>query len=89
MSIGCNLRTIKWSEARLFAIYPSRKPSDLPRYYELSGKDAIVRWRRMRPDAPFRFTKKPASFDEYDRQMEALLSLIAAKTGLPLYDLRG
>jgi hypothetical protein len=29
-----------------------------------------------------------ASYEEYDRQMEALLSLIAAKTGLPLYDLR-
>ena len=27
-------------------------------------------------------------FEEYDRQMERFLSLIAARTGLPLYDLR-
>ena len=28
------------------------------------------------------------SHDEYNRQMQALLSLVAAKAGLPLYDLR-
>ena len=27
-------------------------------------------------------------YDEYNRQLQALLSLVAAKTGLPLYDLR-
>lgn len=80
--------SIKWSEVCLFAIYPARKPTDQRMYYELAGRTAIVRWRRMRPDDPFRFTKPPASFEEYDRQMDALLSLIAAKTGLPLYDLR-
>ena len=34
--------------------------------------------------ASFAFTKTPDPFDEYDHQMEALLSLIAAKTGLPI-----
>lgn len=87
-SIGCNQRTIKWSEIRLFAIYLTRKPADQQICYELAGPTIIVRWRRMRPDASFHFTKPPASFDEYDRQMDALLSVIAAKTGLPLYDLR-
>src|SRR5579862_6466132 len=37
LCIGCNLRTIKWSEARLFAIYPTRNRADPPRFYELSG----------------------------------------------------
>lgn len=86
-SWGCHM-SIKWSEIRLFAIYRTRKPTDPRVCYELAGRTAIVRWRRMRPDAPFPFTKPPASFDEYDRQMDALLSLIAAKTRLPLYDLR-
>jgi hypothetical protein len=35
------------------------------------------------------FLARPAlSKEEYDRQMQALLSLIVARTGLPLYDLR-
>lgn len=80
--------SIKWCEIRLFAIYPSRKLTDSRLYYELAGRTAIVRWRRMRPDDPFRFAKPPASFEDYDRQMDALLSLIAAKSGMPLYDLR-
>lgn len=88
LSIGCNLRTIEWSEARLFAIYPTRKRTDFPIWYELSGETTIARWRSMRPGAFSRFSKTPVPFEEYDRQMEALLSLIAAKTGLPLYDLR-
>lgn len=89
LSIGCNLRTIEWSEARLFAIYPTRNRSDPPRFYELVGANAIVRWRRVRPGDALRLTKPPTSFEDYDRQIEALLALIAAKTGLPLYDLRG
>jgi len=87
-SIGCNQRTIKWSEVRLFAIYPIRKHADLPVYYELASETTIVRWKRMRPDMRPRLSKMPAPFEEYDRQMDALLFVIAAKTGLPLYDLR-
>jgi hypothetical protein len=79
---------IAWQDARLFAIYPATKHSQPPTRYELSGENAIVRWRRMPPGATWRLTKTPAPFDEYDRQMAALLALIAAKTGLPLYYLR-
>ncbi len=87
-SMGCNLRTIEWDEARLFAIYPTRKRNDLTMYYELADETAIVRWRRMLPGRQSPVTKTPIPFEEYDRQMDALLSVIAAKTGLPLYDLR-
>lgn len=85
---------IAWKEATLFAIYPANRISQHeypPVIYELSGPKTIVRWLRVRRDMPwFRKNHKPAlPFDEYDRQMDALLSLIAAKTGLPLYDLRG
>jgi len=34
------------------------------------------------------FAKPTISSEEYDKQMQALLSLIAGRTGLPLYDLR-
>ncbi len=79
---------IKWEDARLFAIYPANKRSEPPIRYELSGPKTIVRWKRMQRGVSSLLTKTPAPFDEYDRQMEALLALIAAKTGLPLYDLR-
>lgn len=79
---------IKWQDARLFAIYPANKHAEPPIRYELSGPKAMVRWKRMPRGVSSRVTKTPDPFDEYDRQMEALLSLIAAKTGLSLYDLR-
>lgn len=80
--------TIKWQDAQLFTIYPANKPSEPPIRYELSGPKAIVRWKRMPRGVSSLLTKTPDPFDEYDRQMEALLALITAKTGLPLYDLR-
>ena len=86
-SLGCNM-SIQWDEIRLFAIYPTRKHMDFPMYYELASQTAIVRWKRMRPGMRSRLTKMPVHFDDYNRQMDALLSVIAAKTGLPLYDLR-
>lgn len=79
---------ITWKDARLFAIYPANKPSQPPIRYELSGSNSIVRWKRIARGASSLVTKIPDPFDEYDRQMDALLSVIAAKTGLPLYDLR-
>lgn len=89
------VQRIRWQDARLFAILSANllsKKNHLTGGYELSGPDKIVRWIRLSPGihfSPFRFMLKPAlPFDEYDWQMDALLSVIAAKTGLPLYDLR-
>lgn len=85
--------TIKWQDTRLFAIHPATPlggQAHLPVRYELAGAGSSVRWIRLRRKMPFAYTiywpRTP--FDEYDRQMDALLSLIAAKTGAPLYDLR-
>jgi hypothetical protein len=89
------VQRIRWQDARLFAILSANlvsKRNHLTGGYELSGPGTIVRWTRLSPGlhfSVFRFMLKPAlPFDEYDRQMDALLSVIAAKTGLPLYDLR-
>lgn len=87
---------IRWNEARLFAIFSptllSRR-TGLPTSYELSSRYGIARLPRVYRKMTFSQFSLPimvprVPFDEYDRQMDALLSLIAAKTGLPLYDLR-
>lgn len=85
---------VQWETAQLFAVLPvgpaSRK-SHLPLAYELSSATEIVRWVRMRRHTPFSlllFYKPLNPFEEYNRQMDSLLTYIAAKTGLPLYDLR-
>ncbi len=85
---GFSTTIIRWSEARLFAVTGTYTPApDLIRY-ALAGNGAIIRWwLYIKP--PGWMTLKPvAPFAEYDRRMRALLSLVAAKTGLPLLDLR-
>jgi hypothetical protein len=84
------IRFIPWNEARLFAITRGIKRTGTPTFYELSSATTFgtpLLW--LHPNTLIPPNMKPAlPFDEYDGQMEALLSLIAAKTGLPLYDLR-
>jgi hypothetical protein len=80
-------RSILWSEARLFAIYAGKR-AGLPEFYELSSSTSIVRWRRLRRKTGFFSTKFGLSSEEYTSKMDALLSVIAAKTNLGLYDLR-
>ncbi len=79
-----------WYEARLFAMYGTfgKQKSGAAITYELSSARAIVRWTWI-----LRRTLSPGlepviPHDEYNRQMQALLSCVVARTGLPLYDLR-
>lgn len=85
---------VAWSEVHLFAlaIHPGaflRRRSPLF-YYEMEGKGTAVRWlaslERYRGIArsPQAGEMSP---EEYQCKMQALLAVIAAKTGLPLYDL--
>lgn len=86
------VHSVSWEEAQLFAIdgvsgsmkYPH------PIVYELSSMHDVVRWVWMRrSNRRVIFISQPTvSVEEYKRQMQALLSLIAARTGLSLYDLR-
>lgn len=78
---------VPWNEARLFAIYMGKKDTP-PTYYELSSAKDIVRWGWTHKFTNFSTEVPTVPVDEYHRQMQALLSLIAAKTRLPLYDLR-
>jgi hypothetical protein len=89
---GLTIRTlfrrqrICWQEARLFAIDAMVKTTEVPDRYELSSATTILRWSQVLKYS--RLTRFSSSFEEYSQQMEGLLALIGARTGLPLYDLR-
>ena len=84
--------SISWQEARLFAIDGifGAKSYPHPAIFEVSSARDIVRWGWVRPNSVkvIFFAKPTVPTEDYNQQMEAVLSLIAGRTGLPLYDLR-
>jgi hypothetical protein len=82
--------TVMWQEARLFAMYGTfgRQKSGASITYELSSVRDIVRWTWVLRKMHWGGLEPTIPHDEYNRQMQALLSFVTAKTGLPLYDLR-
>jgi hypothetical protein len=83
-------QSIQWQDVRLFAIAASRGSKSNPPQvvYTLASPEAFVMWGRIHRLDWNAYERPTAPFEEYNQQMEALLSLIAARTGLPLYDLR-
>jgi MFS family permease len=86
------VHSVSWQEARLFAIngmYGAKK-YPYPSIYELSSANDVIRWSWMRRNSAraLFFAQPTLPTEEYEKQMQALLSLIAARSGLPLYDLR-
>ncbi len=91
------VQSMSWQEARLFAIdgmyglkKTGRLASRIPSRYELSSANDIIRWGPL-PDTniqAFVSGETASPLPVQGNYMQALLSLIAAKTGLPLYDLR-
>jgi hypothetical protein len=79
-------KRVLWREARLFAADASLKAEDDLKRYELSSATTILRWPWNRNSSSW--TQPSCSFAEYEWQMRALHCVIAARTGLPLYDLR-
>jgi len=82
--------TVRWSEARLFAFYDTLgvQKSGASITYELSSARNIVRWTWVQRKTRFMGQEPIATQDEYNHQMQGLLALVQARTGLPLYDLR-
>jgi hypothetical protein len=78
---------VLWRDARLLAIREGKAGTPATRY-ELASERATVEWRRLRRIRWFSVEQPELLFEEYDREMDALLAVIAAKTGLQLYDLR-
>lgn len=80
------VRTVYWHEARVFAITGGRKSGGV-QTYELASRQTVARWVFL-PRRTWSFYKTEVPYEQYEQQMRALLSYIAARTGLPLYDLR-
>lgn len=75
--------SIRWSEARLFAITSQDKPASF-RVYELANATTVVQWVNLPPRT--RIGWSMAASTEYRNNIQALLSVVAARTSLPLYD---
>ncbi len=80
---------IDWQDAHFFVLIDLKK-NNPTRTYELSNEHTAVRWvcPPLRPRTPFATPKMLTAYAAYQRDTQALLSLVAAKTALPLYDLR-
>jgi hypothetical protein len=99
MKIGLwgKVQSVSWQETRLFAISGTnglkktgRLATRIPSQYDLSSASDIIRWGPL-PDTniqAFVSGETASPLLAQGNYSQALLSLIAAKTGLPLYDLR-
>ncbi len=80
---------LSWQDARLLAIDATTLLQKYPTDFELAGEHEVIYWRWQRTHKGRGQSFSPAvSDDEYDQILFNLLSLIKARTGLPLYDLR-
>jgi hypothetical protein len=87
---GGKAATMRWEEAHLLAMYNAfgAQKSGAAITYELSSARDIARWTWVRRRTYLPGREPTVSLDEHNRQMQELLALVQAKTGLPLYDLR-
>ncbi|GCE11235.1 hypothetical protein KTT_10940 [Tengunoibacter tsumagoiensis] len=87
-------RTVLWNEAHLFAVHSGYAKPYGPLFtvphviYELSSSHKIVHWDWQPNKKSFFFARIKGSHLEYNENMQQLLQIIAARTHLPLYDLR-
>jgi len=87
---GHETHKVMWQEAQLFAMYNAlgAEKNGAAVTYELSSARDIVRWTWVLRKTYWVGLEPTIPHDEYNWQMRALLSLVAARTGLTLYDLR-
>jgi len=81
-------RAIAWDDVRVFAIVKGGNRLSPDIVYALSSGDREVRWKHCRRTHWYSRAAPITSDEIYNQQMEALLSYIAARTGLPLLDMR-
>lgn len=90
--IDASNHRVAWKDARLFAIVnrsSSANASLSPLLFEVASVDTRVQIIWMRAESARQSLLQPrTSYEEHERQMHRVLAVIAAKTGLPLYDLR-
>jgi hypothetical protein len=84
-SEGNRRASLAWDNVRVFALIQQRSNANV--YMVSSGKKDVY-WSHRLHTRWYSPAEPRTSDDEYRRQMDALLSYIAARTGLPLLDLR-
>ncbi|MBV9617521.1 MAG: hypothetical protein JO031_18875 [Ktedonobacteraceae bacterium] len=89
---GHNKRMLPWNEACLFAWEGCtvRGRNSFTLLFELAGPNEAISWEwviDINPDMPPQADTSLFS-QGFDPQLDAVLSLIAGRTGLPLYDLQ-
>ena len=85
---GTNL-TVQWNEARLFSVIGKREERPMVLRYALEGNGVTAEWwMYTRPPRWFDVARLGMPYEEYDQHMREILSVVSAKTGLPLLDLR-
>jgi hypothetical protein len=83
------VRRTKWRDARIFARIGQHKRNSRLAYYELVDDTQSLTFAvALKPPARFTLVRPTTSFEEYERQTQQLLGMIAAKSGVPLVDLR-
>jgi hypothetical protein len=81
--------TIQWNEARLFSVIGKREERPMVLRYALEGNGVTAEWwMYTRPPRWFDVARLDVPYVEYDQRMRAILSVVSAKTGLLLLDLR-
>jgi len=87
---GIQTSRVLWHDACLFAMYGTfgAQKNRAAITYELSSARDIVRWTWVLRKTYWVGLGPTIPHDEYNRQMQALLAFVTARTGLPLYDLR-
>jgi hypothetical protein len=78
--------SLRWDEIQLFALWGGKSKS--MHAYEIVGTNGLVRWTAPIKKRWYNSLVPTQPFEEYDKQMQAVLALIVTKTQLPLYDLR-
>ena len=95
---GLRFNYIPWHEARLFAVIAEQQ---ITLVCELASSTSIIRWSSTPQSnyadnfpaatvgiAPLCLVRPTTSTEEYQWQIRLLTALVAARTNLPLYDLR-
>lgn len=77
---------LRWNDVQLLAVTGGNNRRALA--YQLSSSRQVIRWTRQMRSSRFMLIRPTMPFEVYDAQMWALLSVVDARTGLPLYDLR-
>lgn len=80
--------SVAWDDMRIFALIAGGKRPGSSATYILNSGRRNVRWTHRARTRWYSITAPTTSDEEYQRQMEALLSYAAARTKLPLFDLR-